>query len=132
LCDEYGTACVGFELYRNYGGSKGNYGPGDCNLQSGTDMSGCDGGMYNLDFYTRVDFQGSPDLLAALKALQDWSEAAVLSTPVSCSTFAWLAGCADGVTDAVPTSEDMVKFTAMVAGNYYTLDGFQPNLNVDE
>ena len=40
--------------------------------------------------------------------------------------------CWDGVTYATPTNDDMVKFTAMVASNYYTLDGFQPILTVND
>jgi len=44
------------------------------------------------------------------------------------------SGCVDynGVTYATPTNDDMVKFTAMVASNYYTLDGFQPILTVND
>eukprot|EP01051_Picozoa_sp_SAG22_P020879 SAG22_NODE_4390_length_1284_cov_1.985654_1_plen_314_part_10 len=51
LCDADAT-CVGFEYGVAYGGSSGTYNPRDCQLQSGTDMSGCNGAAYNLDFYT--------------------------------------------------------------------------------
>ena len=46
--------CVGFEYGMAYGGSSGSYQPRDCQPQSSTDTSGCDGTGYNLDFYERT------------------------------------------------------------------------------
>ena len=44
--------CVAFEYGVSYGGS-GNYNPRDCNLQSGSDKSGCNAGHHNLDLYVK-------------------------------------------------------------------------------
>lgn len=51
LCDAEPT-CVAFEFGVAYGGG-GRYQPGDCQLQSSADSSGCDGSHYNLDLYVK-------------------------------------------------------------------------------
>ena len=45
--------CVAFEYGVPYGGS-GNYNLRDCNLQSGTDKTGCDASHHNLDLYVKI------------------------------------------------------------------------------
>jgi len=52
LCVGYGAGCVGFEFGVDYGGS--GYVPGDCQLSSSADTTGCGGTQNNLDFYARV------------------------------------------------------------------------------
>eukprot|EP00930_Biecheleria_cincta_P086582 TRINITY_DN7584_c0_g1_i1.p2 TRINITY_DN7584_c0_g1~~TRINITY_DN7584_c0_g1_i1.p2 ORF type:complete len:382 (-),score=78.06 TRINITY_DN7584_c0_g1_i1:290-1435(-) len=52
LCDKDAT-CVAFEYGMNYGGSSGNYKPGDCQLSSHSDYYGCDGANFNLDLYVK-------------------------------------------------------------------------------
>jgi hypothetical protein len=44
------TTCVGFEYGVDYGGNTGNK-PGHCMPSDSTDMTLCDGTVYNLDFY---------------------------------------------------------------------------------
>ena len=44
--------CVAFEYGVPYGGS-GSYNTRDCNLQSGTDKTGCDASHHNLDLYVK-------------------------------------------------------------------------------
>ena len=45
--------CVAFEFGVAYGGARGNYQPGDCQPQSSTSRSGCDGSQWNLDLYVK-------------------------------------------------------------------------------
>ena len=66
LCDAV-DACVGFEYGVAYGGSSTSYGPRDCQLSSSADMAGCDGSLYNLDFYTPLSgCPCSPSLLPSI------------------------------------------------------------------
>ena len=46
-------ACLGFEYGVDYGG--GTYSPGDCQLSSSNNISGCNGAALNLDFYNKTD-----------------------------------------------------------------------------
>lgn len=57
-CDE-DPACKAFEYGVAYGGS-GNYQPRDCQLQSLSDPTGCDGARHNLDLYIKEAATPSP------------------------------------------------------------------------
>ena len=49
LCRKH-SQCVAFEYGVAYGGG-GRYKSQDCQLQSGSDHTGCNGGYHNLDLY---------------------------------------------------------------------------------
>merc|ERR1719471_2228568 len=51
LCEQ-DSKCKGFEYGVNYGG-KGGYKAADCQLNSSSQMSDCDGAHHNLDFYVK-------------------------------------------------------------------------------
>lgn len=58
---EANLACKSFEFGVDYGGLSG-YRPGDCQLQSYTDLTTCDGRHHNLDMYVRdPNAQERPD-----------------------------------------------------------------------
>jgi len=46
--------CLAFEYGVAHGGSRTNYIPRDCQLQSSADSSGCDGTIHNLDLYVKA------------------------------------------------------------------------------
>jgi len=126
LCDTYGDKCMGFEFGVSRGGTKGQYKPADCTLQSSADTAGCDGNAYNLDFYEK--YAGGP-LTNALMDLSLWASSAELDTPVSCSDYTWMEDCNSdpAAPPQIPTNEDLLNFTSMVTDKYYALFGRDPD-----
>jgi len=49
------AGCVAFEYGVNHGGARKHYRPRDCQLNTWTNMKGCDGKWNNLDFYFMTD-----------------------------------------------------------------------------
>jgi len=53
--------CYGFEVYKNHGGEKKKFSPGDCVLNTSGSMKGCKGHLFNLDFCQKVDLSVTSD-----------------------------------------------------------------------
>jgi len=56
LCDTTAN-CVGFEYGVSHGGGSGNYQPRDCQPQLSSNTANCDGALWNLDFYKKLEWK---------------------------------------------------------------------------